>query len=177
MTTVVVLDMAHCGTTMLAGVLERLGVPMTQGGDRGFLEDAALAESLRNREAFEALVQERSGQTWGFKHNGVWRFAKWFGCLDNPVYLAIYKDPVSVTRRYHGDVEIGALYNILLKMDRSMAGIAASNLSVHWLSYLEAVRGPHLFAERIAEICGLSATEKQIHRAASHITLRGCLDG
>lgn len=173
MTTVAILDASHCGTTMLAGVVQALGVPMTLGGDRGFLEDAALADSLRSREAFETLVAERSGQAWGFKHNGAWRFARWFDCLENPMYFAIYKDPGTMARRFKREMDAHAVLDMVLRMKRSLCGVIASQLPVHVLSYLDAVRAPYLFAERVADLCGLGVTERQLHQASITVHLEG----
>jgi hypothetical protein len=176
MKTVVILDMAHCGTTMIATVLQTLGVPMTLGGDRGYVEDAALAESLRRRAAFEELIEQRSGQLWGFKHPGAWRFAPWFECLDDPVYLAIYKEPGSVARGYGREVNPRTVHEFVLRMQRSTAGIIASGLPVHCLSYLEAVRCSYAFVEGLAEVCRLGVTQKQVVEAADTIKLQGIIN-
>ena len=174
MTTVAVVDMAHCGTTMLAGVLERLGVPMLAGGDRGVnLEDAAVAHALRKRSWFEALVRERSGRTWGFKHPGAWRYASWFECLESPVYLAIYKDAVSVSRRHVHTMEYirpdHYVQYTASRILRSLNGIQSSGLPVCYLSYLDAVRDPYAFVVQVVELCGLGVTERQLHEAAKFI--------
>jgi len=67
MTTVAVVDLAHCGTTMVAGILERIGVPVVLGRDNGKLEDQSVIGALRNTDQFQRLIDERRGLMWGFK--------------------------------------------------------------------------------------------------------------
>ncbi len=173
MTTPVVLGMAHCGTTMLAECLQHLGVPMTLGGDRGHCEDAGIAHALRKQAWFEAEVATRSGRTWGFKHPGAWRFARYFECLEAPVYLAIYKDPVTVARRYpYQDATLTEpqhIHQTASRMMGSLAGMLSSGLPVRYLSYLDAVRDPYAFTVDLVKICGLGVTEKQVYAASSSI--------
>ena len=167
--------MAHCGTTMLAQCLWHLGVPMLLGGDRGHCEDAEIAHALRKRAWFEAEVEKRRGQLWGFKHPGGWRFARYFGCLERPRYLAIYKDFVSVSRRYEHNmaqqgVEPDHYVQITAeRMLNSINGVMASGLPVDYLSYLDAVRDPYQFVVDVVRVCGLGVTEKQLFAASSSI--------
>lgn len=172
--TPVVIDLAHCGTTMLAQCLERLGVPMIVGGDRGHHEDAEIALALRGRQRFEATVQKRNGQLWGFKHPGAWRFAHWFGCLDDPTYFVIYKEPVSVAWRMYEQIDAPQVLSSIGRLQRSVEGIIASELSpVYWMSYLEAVRDSPAFVRRLAAICQVDASPEQIGQAAAWIRLDG----
>jgi hypothetical protein len=69
MTTAVILDLAHCGTSMLSGVIHRLGIPMVQENyntSPGRMEDADVLASLSRESTFAALCKERSGSvgTW-----------------------------------------------------------------------------------------------------------------
>ncbi len=173
MTVVAIVGMAFCGTTMLAGCLERLGVPMVRGGDRGHLEDAEIAHALRSKDTFAALVKSRSGQ-WGIKHPGLWRFEWLRECMPREtVYLGIFKDPVSVTRRRYHAVDPLKLQDTVQRMQFAVSGSMAHGLDVHWLSYLGAVRNSFQFVTELTRVCHLSVTERQLFQAASVIRLRG----
>ena len=97
MTTVAIIDFAHCGTTMLAGVCETLGVPMVLGGDpNGKMEDQEVVRAL-DRGIMAELAAKRDAEhpIWGFKVPGAWKYGT-LAVLNDPVYLAIYKEPVAV---------------------------------------------------------------------------------
>ena len=177
MKTIVILGMAHCGTTMLAQIVDALGVPMVLGGDRGHCEDADVARALSKQSWFETLVAERSGRPWGWKHPGGWRFAHYYGCLENPTYLAIYKDPVTVARRFEHNMpyvqDDHRVQATTAQMLRSINGILSTGLPVHYLSYLDAVRCPYLFVEQVVEACELGVSQREMYAASETIKLQG----
>ena len=158
-----IIDLAHCGTTMTAGVLERIGVPMVLNrGKRSKLEDLDVIEALREDATFEQLTKQRQGITWGFKYPGAWLFADRLRMLDEAVFLAIYKDPVSVTQRRFGKIGGGKLAKTVSWMQRSIDGINESGLPVHWLSYAHAIRYPCEFTGRLGALAGIRPTYGQI---------------
>jgi hypothetical protein len=178
MKTVVILDMAHCGTTMLAGIVHRLGIPMM--GENSLVdrvEDLDVRDALSSEATFRALCRERNGRSWGFKHPGAWRFAEWLrDYLEYPYYLAIYKDPVSVTWRASRQINGQCLLYTMRRMNDSISGIQASGLPVFWLSYHEAVTEPVLFVRRVAAILGLDADADTVAAAAAFIQPGGYPD-
>jgi hypothetical protein len=77
MTTAVILDLSLCGTSMLSGVIHRLGIPMVQENyntSPGRMEDADVLRALSSETTFRELCKQRQGTDWGFKHPGGWRF-------------------------------------------------------------------------------------------------------
>jgi hypothetical protein len=171
MTTVVILDCALCGTSMLAGLVHRLGIPMVRDNCRlDKMEDLDIRDALQKEADFARLVQERSGADWGFKWSELARFAAWFKAyLENPIYLAIYKDPVSIAWRRHQEINAKTALDSVLRMRDSLTRIIGSGLPVHILSYTEAVTSPLVFVRRLASIIRVDADERTIAHAATYI--------
>jgi hypothetical protein len=163
MATIAVIDLAHCGTTMVAGVLERLGVPMVLSrGRKDKLEDLDVYAALPDAGKFSNLVQRRGDLAWGFKCPGAWKYPGSLALLPDPVFVAIYKDPVSVTLRRFGTISGGKLAQTCRWMADNVRGINESGLPVHWLSYLEAVRKPGQFTAQLAQLAGTNVTGGQM---------------
>jgi len=177
MKTIAVIAFAHSGTTMLAGILEIFGVPMVGNNYLGMnWEDQDIIKSLKGRDGkFAKLVERRNRQhsTWGFKHPGAHNFLDQLDySLRNPIYLSIWKDPMSVTQRRKGYVKEPFVPNMretCLKMDRAMEHINDSGLNVRMLSYSQALARPRTFVERLASMTGIAVTGAKIDEAAKFI--------
>ena len=176
MVTVAIIDFAHSGTTMVAGICEILGVPMVLGDHHRIKwEDHSVIEAIQQGEgAFAALVERRSHlAAWGFKYPGAWKFPEALAHLRNPVYLAIYKDPVSVTRRRFGTSEDRAMKKLRNTMRQMMKSINALYYTfgqpVHVLSYQKAIIAPEAFVREIAIAIGLDGGNALINKAAEYI--------
>ena len=172
MTTVAIIDFAHSGTTMLAGLCHILGCPMV--GDRyksKKWEDLDVIEAIRDEVRFAELVGRRNAQrhVWGFKMPGAWKFPNSLAHLRDPVYLAIYKDPVSVTMRRFGKLGLGKVGNTLEQMRLSTEGLASSGLPVHVMSYHWATQNPGAFVKHLVNVTGLTPDYEQVVRAAAFI--------
>lgn len=176
--TIAIIDLAHNGTTMLAGILEILGVPMVGGRHHTRKwEDHDIIEGLRRNDTkkFTEEVAKRDAKhkVWGFKCVGAWRY---FDVMDqhltNPVYLAIFKDPVSVTyRRWQGDKNdfVRKVRNTLNQMKESINEIYNSGRPTHLYSYTKAIVVPKMFIRRLVGDIGLEVTEGEMDRAAAYI--------
>jgi len=170
--TVVVLDHAHCGTTMLAGMLEIAGVPMVGSNYKEEKwEDLDIVESLSsgNEKRFARIVKQRNDKydIWGFKYAGAWRFMDLMvKHLRNPIFLAIYKDPVTVTMRRFGNRHafMGKVKNTLKQFIEGMNGMLATRQPVYALSYHKAVVAPEQFAQEVMDIVGIEADVDKLAR-------------
>lgn len=175
MKTIVVLDMAHSGTTMLAGILHLLGVPMwLKVYDPTKLECLEVQSAVNNEQWFMAYARARNEEqeTWGFKMCGAWRYGRLFkNHLDNPIYFVIYKDPVTVSkRRFNKDVITRfMLRGTLNQMIESIQGIYDEGLPVNILSYQDAVLKPQWFVNHILSIIRINPPENAIDNAMSFI--------
>ena len=164
---------------MLAGILEIVGVSMMDGSwNEQKWEDMEVIGAWRSASGdavFGAVVDKRNAEheQWGFKSPGAWLWMpRMQKHLRDPVYLAIYKDPVSVAqRRFSGgpDHFLWKLRNTGYKLRNSFEGIYACRVPVAVFSYLKAVVRPRLFVEQVAEAVGLTPTSDQIDRASRFI--------
>ena len=149
MVTVAIIDFAHSGTTMLAGICHILGVPMVGADYKPHkMEDLEVARAIRDEGRFARLVEQRNGQheAWGFKMAGAWKFPNSLAHLREPVYLAIYKDPVSVTARRFGLSTTAKLANTLEQMKRNFSASgtrldADRRKALQWLGDNTLLRG------------------------------------
>ncbi|MDZ7808846.1 MAG: hypothetical protein U5L11_00285 [Arhodomonas sp.] len=101
--TVVVLGVARGGTTMVASVLQALGVHM--GENLGpVLEDVRLSEAIEagDTPTVDAIVAERNERfrVWGWKRPAATRYGKvWQSRFRNPYVIAVYRDPFAIANR------------------------------------------------------------------------------
>jgi len=181
-TTVVIIDFAHSGTTMVAGICEILGVPMVIGPLHYHpmkQEDSDIIEVLYTQPdetAFAALVEERNAKydSWGFKLPGAWKQAAWLKkYLRDPLYIVIYKDLVSVTRRRFGKSRsrwLRKIRNTARQQKASTDGIYKAKLNpLLILSYHRAVILPKLFVRKIATAIGFNGDDDLLDKAVEYI--------
>lgn len=173
MGTIVIVGYAHAGTTMLAGILEILGVPMVDTNYKNMKwEDQDIVEALKNEEKFKQLVEERNAKykVWGFKSPGAWLHSALLEAyLRDPIYLAMFKDPVSVTRRRFKQVTMNKVHNTTKQMEFCAKGMLESGLPIHMLSYSEAVLAPVKFTMKLANITELKVEEYQLKQIQEYI--------
>ena len=178
--TVAIIDCAHHGTTMVAGICEILGVPMVgKNYKSGKWEDTEMVEAQQSEEKFAEVVAQRNAEhdIWGFKSPGAWLRAPWMGkYLRNPIYLAIYKDPVSVALRRHRLTTVDwrggmtwAVGDTIRQMDKSIQGMRAGGFPVHCLPYQQAIVDPVGFVRHIADVIGIVVDENILADTAAYI--------
>ena len=171
--TVAIIDFAHAGTTMLAGVCEILGVPMVGRRYKPMKwEDLDVVEALENEGAFAALVEQRNEQykLWGFKYCGAWKFQPLLErYLRDPVYLAIFKEPVAVTRSRFGRITPDKVLNTIIQFQKAVEGMRDTTPEVHLLSYEQAIINPWLFVRQVIRLIGIQPTPGQCDAAIEFI--------
>ena len=171
--TIAIIAFPNCGTTMLAGIMECFGIPMT-GENRweGNWEDKDIVWGLRDG-YFDKTVAERNAQydIWGFKAPYAFDFLeKTKVGLRNPVYLAIWKDPYSVAQRRFDNTDIvETMQTTLNLMSMSVRKMEESEIDVHMLSYQRALSNPSEFINKMLGIVDIEVTKEQIARANEFI--------
>lgn len=172
---IIVMEHAHCGTTMVAGILHLLGVWMGDPSNY-HLEDERIIDALSDECLFARIVYKRNKRypDWGFKYPGAWRYADTLKkYLPHAVYFSIYKDPVSVTMRRFGKLSTNRVESTIRQFSMSINGIKSSGLRINYLSYSDAHIDPYSFVLRIADIAKLSPTEEMIKAAVQFIQPNG----
>jgi hypothetical protein len=163
---------------MLAGVCHLLGVRMVFDSDFDSChgEDPTIIRSLlESEEAFAQLVSERNElePSWGFKWPGRWEnyplYEKW---LREPMYLSIWKDPVSVTRRRFGTSQHGwmrKLRNTARQMQGRINDAYRLQVPLMTFSYHKAIMAPGRFIREVGEAIGIEPTWQDVARIGQWI--------
>jgi len=175
--TIVIIEHAHCGTTMLAGMLEIAGAPMVGDNYKEMKwEDQEVIRAMRSsEEEFAKVVNKRNQEhdVWGFKSPGAWHqmdlLVKY---LRNPIFLAIYKDPVSVSlrraRRRKGN-SIRLVLNTVNQYSQSLTGMCNTKQPIYLFSYLKAIIDPDGFVQELLDVTGLEVDRETKERLIAFI--------
>ncbi len=112
--TIVILGIPRSGTTMMAKVLESLGVYM--GQTNGVVkEDTSLSKLLEKEvdiNAFKNLVNSRNKKykVWGWKRPEAFKYIKKFEqIIRNPHFIFIFRDPLAISLREQISMDIDLL--------------------------------------------------------------------
>ncbi|MBU0689901.1 MAG: sulfotransferase domain-containing protein [Gammaproteobacteria bacterium] len=165
--TVVVLGVARGGTTMVASVLETLGVYM---GDKlgPVKEDVTLSAAVERGdiEQIEKIVAQRNAAhpIWGWKrpsaieHNGIWK-----GKFRNPYIIAVFRDPFAIANRNR----ISMLSDVFQNMSRAVQYLDSlvrflqeQHCPVLLCSYEKVLASPEDFVQAVDEFLGLNVSER-----------------
>ena len=166
--TVIVLGAARGGTTMVAAVLQALGVYM---GERlgPVLEDVALSAAVESRDVARLtdIVTRRNAAypLWGWKRPSALEYGEvWQGCFRNPHIIAVFRDPFAIANRNR----ISMLSDVFQNMERSVQqlGMLVNLLRrqkgpVLLSSYEKALAFPEIFVRAVEDFLDLDAAERR----------------
>lgn len=166
--TVVVLGVARGGTTMVASVLQALGVPM--GEKLGpVLEDTELSQAIETRDVARLtdLVASRNAahQKWGWKRPSAIEYHDvWRDSFRNPYIIAIFRDPFAIANRNR----ISMLSDVFESMEQAVNRLGTL---VRFLreqkgplllcSYEKVLLSPEIFVDAVSDFLDLNASESR----------------
>lgn len=166
--TVIVLGAARGGTTMVAAVLQALGVFM--GEKLGpVLEDVELSQAVESRDMARLtdIVTRRNAShpLWGWKRPSALEHSEvWQGCFRNPYIIAVFRDPFAIANRNR----ISMLSDVFQNMERSVQhlGMLVSILRrqkgpVLLSSYEKALAFPETFVLAVEDFLDLDDAERR----------------
>jgi len=173
--TAVILGVARGGTTLVAAILQALGVYM---GDRlgPVLEDTALSEAIEGADlaTLDDLIAARNRRfrVWGWKRPAALRTADtWQPRLRHPHIIAVYRDPFAIANRNRISM-LGNPLQGIRRANRELRNltdfIAASELPLLVCSYEKAMLSPNSFIPAVDRFLGLGA-EARWPRARSAV--------
>lgn len=183
--TAVVIGLPQGGTSMLAAVVDALGVPMTAGklfnfeaeGGRPHVGDD-LPSWISKAEAWNARAD-----VWGFKDTIIWRHpvGDAHAALRNPHYLVVARDPVAIMQRRAANhaveqpVHLRPVFSFVLDQQAELWGWvqALPDAPLMVVSYERALRAPDLMCRLVGEFLGREPTGEQRQRAVARISLAG----
>lgn len=162
--TIIVLGAPRGGTTMVAGALHHLGVPMGDTAGPTVFEDANLGKTFDAGDdgEFGRLVEEMNIKydVWGWKRPTSYRR---IDQLDHhfraPYFVAVFRDPVSVGLREKISMRFDALKVIEQTLDayRSIVSFMRSvERPFLAVSFDKALRYPEHFISELADFIGIT---------------------
>ncbi len=156
--TVIVLGLGRGGTSMVAGVLAKLGIYMGDGLDSRY-QDQTLLDAVNRGDKAKARVtiNERNQRypVWGTKKLRLWRYDKLFR---EPVYVVVFRDLLANANRRQ------QLFNVsLLNEMFKLLGLSVNLLfflkcckrPMLLVSYEKALIYPEEFVNTLAEFIGV----------------------
>jgi len=164
--TVVVLGVARGGTTMVASVLQALGVYM---GEKlgSVLEDINLSQAVETRDmnAVQTIVSQRNSTfpVWGWKRPAAVEYSDiWMNSFRNPYIIAVFRDPFAISNRNR----ISMLNDLFQDMERSVQHLEVltkflrkQECPLLLCSYEKVLASPETFVKAVDSFLDLKAEE------------------
>lgn len=159
--TIIVLGVARGGTSMIAAVLDKLGVFMGDAIAPVF-EDRALSVAVEKRDKakIERIISERNGRfpVWGWKRpSSINHIGKLEARFRNPVYVVVFRDVFSIANRNRLSVSADVLDNMRRSLDQYAKltdFIGESTAPCMLVSYDKALAHRQAFVEHLAQFVG-----------------------
>lgn len=183
--TIVVTGIPRSGTSMLVGLVEQLGIPVSAVHPSQPVEtEYAVHEDERiNRvllyhdlEGFGRLARENDARwpVWGFKHlYGLEHLHCARMALRNPHYLVTTRDLAAVMQREYppraAEPWQVVFRDMIDRFGKVVAFIRLTDAPLCLISYERALRRPEEAVAAIADFCGWQSSEEQLSQAARSI--------
>ena len=174
--TFIVLGAPRGGTSMVAGVLRILGIPMGKRIE-GNHEDRDFVKHKRKGEKEEVfdLIQERNSEfdVWGVKVPGLITWMKEMErFLRNPFYIIIYRNTFTsaISKVEKKDVSIDLALSVTQNFyDLILKFIKDSDKPMLFLSYENCCDHPEEMVKEISEFCQININSEILSRAVQFI--------
>lgn len=160
--TVLIVGNNRSGTSMVAGILQLMGVFMGAKAGPPFYEDVQLAKALKRGKNYKEIIQDYNQYPmWGFKKPSanrlIFRNVKQF---KQPLFIHIHRDPVAVASRTSQMMETPFLdqlsetskqqFKLLKKINK-----IAKTYPVLYCSYEKILLYPDRFVGQLSEILAI----------------------
>jgi hypothetical protein len=160
--TVIVIGVERGGTSMVAGVLDKLGVYMGET-DNAVYEDHELAHCIKLNDlgAAKRIIAQRNVKhpIWGFKKPTLKLLKqRWRGLFREPVYVVIFRDVIAVANRRavsKGESITEVAPRIADNYQKIVRFMLSERRPILLVSYEKALLYPELFVTRIKQFLGL----------------------
>ncbi|MBY6206126.1 MULTISPECIES: hypothetical protein [Halomonas] len=174
---IIVIGTARGGTSMVAGVLARLGVYMGDRASHPVYEDVRLSSAFERNERAKArhIINEYDAKHghWGWKRPSIIdRLSDVDTLIPNARYIFIYKDILSIAQRN----SISMLEQVTTGMERALTQyqntldfINRGTAHAMLVSYDKATAYPDVFLSMLEEFCSIHPSREQHDSARSFI--------
>jgi len=174
--TVIATGVGRSGTSMVAKVLEALGIPMGNTENQAVHEDKDFLHALLyfdfHRLATLIDARNEAYPRWGFKFPSLQNhlLAPQFAKFRNPYLIVVMRDPVAIaTRALASDPESGdpgaTLANVTHQVSGLVELVARAECPALLLSYEKFLAFPEKTIEAIATFCRLAPPPAQLEAA------------
>lgn len=166
---VVVIGTARGGTSLIAGVLNKLGVFMGDRASPPVYEDVRLSEAIEAKDVVLArrIIAEYRGShaKWGWKRpSAIECLNKVDSLFGAPNYIFIYKDIFSIAQRNAISMSneiIPGMERALREYEKTLFFLKSVNPHALLVSYDKALLFPDELVDNIIGFCRLSPSEEQ----------------
>jgi hypothetical protein len=171
--TLIVLGVARSGTTMVAGALHHLGIPMGMGErPNDVFEDVELAGAVEgdDPDRLQALIARRNDAhaVWGWKRpSAITRMERLQRQFRNPEYLVVFRDVFAIANRNRISVRADIVANMedtLRRYAELLSFLRTCTARALLISYEKAMLRPRTFVDALAAHVGV--TQRPLIRAA-----------
>ena len=179
--TVVITGPARSGTTMMAQIVQTLGVHLGDTVDVNLLEDLEIRSATReaDMEKMEALIEERNQKSpiWGWKYPGsLEHLSKFSSSLRNPFVIFTFRDPIATSvRNQIGEEEtlnlIDTVDDALNYMKLAMQWIRDHDAPCMCVSYEKALLNPESLVDEVMCFLQIEANETDRFAAIEQVQL------
>tara|TARA_R110001583_G_scaffold166104_3_gene318863 strand:- start:13312 stop:14253 length:942 start_codon:yes stop_codon:yes gene_type:complete len=157
-----VLGQARGGTSLAAGILYHLGIPMGEQCDKPIYEDGILTRAIRSgnsRKIKEIIANYNSHwPNWGFKQPAAQNFIlRNHRLFRSPCFIFIVKDPASIAIRkesLYGNDAVASMRKVLESYDRILKFIAKTKAPALIVSYEKLIQNPESLIEKMGVFVG-----------------------
>lgn len=177
--TVAATGLGRSGTTMLARVMQALGLPMGDHLDPQTAEDRQLLTAIKDKDftAFRALCRQRdeAAPVWGFKCPALRHFmVECEGAMRDPRFIVVFRDVLAIGLRNRIAIAsevVEGLRGAVNGYTRLLPQLEKVQAPVLLISYEKALMHPHRTASAIAEFCGLNPDPTTIDMVAAAVIM------
>jgi hypothetical protein len=157
--TYVVFGVMRGGTTMVAGVMRALGIPMGGGINEDNQECPDFADRPVDQMIAAIEANNQAHPVWGWKYpNAADYVDRLWPRLRNPHLICVFRDPVANGQglnRWHPMGLIQSVQEGLLRQQRNLNLLALRNCPAILISYEKAERDKALFLSEFSDCLGL----------------------
>jgi hypothetical protein len=176
--TIVILGVARSGTSMVAKVLEQLGVFMGQNRDQAVFEDVQIARILEGnfkKQELLDLIEERNSKydIWGFKRPGALNYiTKYSSYFRNIHFIIPFRDILAIAQRNKLSMKMDFMKSLRRANSQylNVIDLVATSQNPYLLfSYEKSLTKKKEFVYSLIEFLEIDPSEDLIEKAISSI--------
>lgn len=171
--TVLVLGIGRGGTSMMAGVLSKLGVFMGEELTSRY-QDSALLDCIKRNDKKQAkqiiLARNQKHPIWGIKKLRLWH---WDGLFRRPVYVVVFRDLVAAANRHSTLFKVPILPEMLKMLVQQFLLLLFVRLTkrpIFIASYEKSLLYPEELVQGLAAFLGLDSSQEELAEAVRFIS-------